>query len=1050
MSSIYYIGDFFVLRTPLFPYAKSFQFNPKDSIVDEVFMEALSLASPDLSDRCAEFSFGQAPKKDIDKLTASLYRYWSRAAYRCTPFGLFAGLSMGTFSNMTNIKLGTQGSYKKNTRLDTHFLSAFMINVVSNTEVRNKVLWYPNNTIYRVFDRIRYIKYYIEKNSRSHQISSIPFTEYVETVIQSASEGRTIDELAMALVGEEISIEEAIGFISEMISECLLISSLEPKVTGQEYHNYLISELNSLSPVSDTHLSQLKNVCSILDKIDEHGIGASKELYNQVKGTVTSWGVDFDPGKLLQCDLFKPATNCLLNQSIQYELNKTISLLNAIIPMPEGTNMIKFKEEFLKKYEAKDIPLVEALDPDIGIGYPPGGQMNSDNAPLVGDIQVRYDSPAELPKWDEKWTKYILRKIEECLLSKSKTIEITESERAALFGETETMENTLPDSAYTLCNILSPSGGELDRGNFIINHVITSGPSSASLLGRFCHLDPALTELTKKSLAQEEQLYPDAVFAEILHIPQARLGNILMRPTLREFEIPILTMSSTSNEKELRLDDLMVSIRNDQVVLRSRRLGKQVFPRLTTAHNFAMNPIPHYYFLCDLQFQNIKSTLTWDWGILNYFSFLPRVTYRKTILSKARWYVSIEDILGKGNSDAMELESKMDQYLTDIGLPKSVTLSEGDNQLLIDRENEICKKILMGELLKGKTIHLQENIFNHHNLFVQNDQGSFTNETIIPWSKKSPVKKTDFPTTSKTDFPSKIPFAPGSSWLYVKIFCGVKTADTILVDLINPTVKKLLENSTIDKFFFIRFADPDHHLRLRFHGDGDFIGNVSKSIKTSLEPFLESRLVWKIQIDTYFPELERYGNANIENSETLFFFDSVASMEIISMLEGDEGDNLRWVFAIKGVNDMLDSFKFTLEEKTEIMRRASEGFRKEFRADNIEVKKQLTEKFRGLRKQLEIGFSKDNSELEEFRPVWEIFAKRKVKIDECVQKIEELELDNKLEVGKTDLALSYVHMFLNRFLRSKQRFQEMVLYDLLFQHFNSHLARKKKKNLNSI
>jgi thiopeptide-type bacteriocin biosynthesis protein len=209
-------------------------------------------------------------------------------------------------------------------------------------------------------------------------------------------------------------------------------------------------------------------------------------------------------------------------------------------------------------------------------------------------------------------------------------------------------------------------------------------------------------------------------------------------------------------------------------------------------------------------------------------------------------------------------------------------------------------------------------------------------------------------------------------------------------------------------------------------------------------------LVWKIQIDTYFPELERYGNANIENSETLFFFDSVASMEIISMLEGDEGDNLRWVFAIKGVNDMLDSFKFTLEEKTEIMRRASEGFRKEFRADNIEVKKQLTEKFRGLRKQLEIGFSKDNSELEEFRPVWEIFAKRKVKIDECVQKIEELELDNKLEVGKTDLALSYVHMFLNRFLRSKQRFQEMVLYDLLFQHFNSHLARKKKKNLNSI
>lgn len=1047
MNLIYDIADFFVLRTPLFPYAKAVQFDPKDSIVDEVFMEALSLASPDLADRCTSLLLEKASQKDSEKLTASLYRYWSRAAYRCTPFGLFAGLSLGNFSNVTNIKLGSPQSYRKNTRLDTHFLSAFMANVVGNAEIRNRVLWYPNNTIYRVFDRMRYIKYYLDKSSRSHQISSIPFTEYVETVIHHAREGRTIHELAIKLVGDEISIEDAIGFVSEMINECLLISSLEPKVTGQEYHNCLISELNALSPVSNTQLAQLTDVCFLLGKIDEHGIGASKELYGQVRDTVTSWGVDFDPGKLLQCDLFKPSISCILNQSIQHELNRALSLLNAITPMPEGTNMMKFKEEFLKKYETREIPLVEVLDPETGIGYPAGGQMNSDNAPLVGDIQVRYDSPFELPKWDEKWAKYILRKIEQCLASKSRAMEITESERAMILGETEINENTLPDSAYTLCNILSPSCGELDRGNFIINHVLTSGPSSASLLGRFCHLDSTLTELAKKSLAQEEQLHPDALFAEILHIPQARLGNILMRPILREFEIPILTMSSAAKEKELRLDDLMVSIRNDTVVLRSRRLDKQVFPRLTTAHNFAMNPIPHYYFLCDLQFQNIKSTLTWNWGILNYFSFLPRVTYRKTILSKARWYLSIEDILGKGNSDANELSSKLDQYLKDIGLPKSVTLSEGDNQLLIDCDSEICKKILIGELLKGKTIHLQENIFNQDNLFVQNDEGAFTNEVIIPWCKKSPIKKTDYPTPSKTDNADKIAFMPGSQWLYVKIFCGVKTADSILVDLINPIVKNLLESSIIDKFFFIRFADPDHHLRLRFHGLGDFIGDVSKSVKNALEPLVESRLVWKIQIDTYFPEIERYGHANVENSESIFFFDSMASMEIISMLEGDEGDNIRWIFSVKGVNDILASFKFTLEEKTEIMRRASEGFRKEFLADTVEVKKQLTEKFRSLRKQLEIGLCKDNSEPHEYRPVWEVFAKRKIRIDEYVQKIEQLELEGKLGVGKKDLVLSYVHMFLNRFFRSKQRFQEMVLYDLLFQYFNSQLAREKNKKL---
>ncbi|MFM8913313.1 MAG: lantibiotic dehydratase C-terminal domain-containing protein [Flammeovirgaceae bacterium] len=37
-----------------------------------------------------------------------------------------------------------------------------------------------------------------------------------------------------------------------------------------------------------------------------------------------------------------------------------------------------------------------------------------------------------------------------------------------------------------------------------------------------------------------------------------------------------------------------------------------------------------------------------------------------------------------------------------------------------------------------------------------------------------------------------------------------------------------------------------------------------------------------------------------------------------------------------------------------------------------------------------------------------------------------------------------MHMFLNRFLRSKQRMQEMVIYDMLHQHYKSQLARTAK------
>ncbi|HBX51207.1 MAG: hypothetical protein A2275_06955 [Bacteroidetes bacterium RIFOXYA12_FULL_35_11] len=58
-------------------------------------------------------------------------------------------------------------------------------------------------------------------------------------------------------------------------------------------------------------------------------------------------------------------------------------------------------------------------------------------------------------------------------------------------------------------------------------------------------------------------------------------------------------------------------------------------------------------------------------------------------------------------------------------------------------------------------------------------------------------------------------FIPGSEWLYYKIYCGPKTADTIIENVFLPVSSKLFENSLIKKWFFIRYSDSDLHLRFR-------------------------------------------------------------------------------------------------------------------------------------------------------------------------------------------------------------------------------------------
>ena len=64
------------------------------------------------------------------------------------------------------------------------------------------------------------------------------------------------------------------------------------------------------------------------------------------------------------------------------------------------------------------------------------------------------------------------------------------------------------------------------------------------------------------------------MFAEIVHLPESRIGNILMRPVLRQYEIPYLCGTTLSEEFQIPLTDLLVGIEGDKVVLRSQKLNK--------------------------------------------------------------------------------------------------------------------------------------------------------------------------------------------------------------------------------------------------------------------------------------------------------------------------------------------------------------------------------------------------------------------------------------------------------------------------------------------
>ena len=99
--------DKFLLRTPLFPidYIDKLKETP-------LFEEAIYLSSPDLY----ESGFGKLKINQRQK--NALHKYWRRSCSRCTPFGLFAGCSIGKIGIENNILLVDSNNYKRQSRLE--------------------------------------------------------------------------------------------------------------------------------------------------------------------------------------------------------------------------------------------------------------------------------------------------------------------------------------------------------------------------------------------------------------------------------------------------------------------------------------------------------------------------------------------------------------------------------------------------------------------------------------------------------------------------------------------------------------------------------------------------------------------------------------------------------------------------------------------------------------------------------------------------------------------------------------------------------------------
>ena len=282
---------------------------------------------------------------------------------------------------------------------------------------------------------------------------------------------------------------------------------------------------------------------------------------------------------------------------------------------------------------------------------------------------------------------------------------------------------------------------------------------------------------------------------------------------------------------------------------------------------------------------------------------------------------------------------------------------------------------------------------------------------------------------------SKRSFILGDQWLYYKWYCGKRVADRLITELLPRVMQALKEKAEVDHWFFIRYGDPESHLRVRFHlKDIEKIGKALLIVRSELRPYLDQGFIWKVQTDTYHRELERYGTNTMESMERVFHSDSTFCVSALSLIVDD---SLLLLYGIRSIDHCLSNFGCDLATKTAFVKSNQQAFRNEFKVDAA-LSKKVNRRYQQIRRSLAEFMGEVNPAHEQ---LYGLFRKKALQMKPMAEGVLRLKDQGLLEMRLEDLLGSVIHMMINRLFRDRQRVYEWLCYDFLMRYYLGEQGR---------
>ncbi len=917
MSDLVSAPDFVLLRHPLLPLAQFeawCQSADRERYVLEQYEhpwldEALYVSSPSLHARLQELRAGQGElhehPSERRKFLASLARFLSRAAYRCTPFGLFAQVQLGHIGVPAPAGAEPAPALRRGIHLDSGVEAWLIETALRDPSWRELLTWQISNTAFQSGAHLSYVDWVYQANrQRSYRAVEVHVDEALSLVHEAAQTPTPFSALCQLLVHRlEAEAEDVRQYLHQLIDRRLLLPLLAPTAcTGCSLDLTLAQSPDHpvLAPLREIQ-RQLYGLRRAADQ-GESLVPQYQALRASIEAQIGA--EDLSRG-VLQIDTLDARPTQVDAQQVQALVSR-IELLMRHTARPAST-LQTYKRLFRERFEDREVNLAYALHPELGLAYPNRGPLVS---PLLDGLRLGPGGEA-----DSAGAPSGLLPLDRLVLSRlfgqgpaGACIALTSDDLQALPPPPPL---ALPEGGFAQLSVLPGPPGLAPQ--FELRGL--GGRNGLELIARFCHLSPELTAAAARYASEQRAEDPSCIYAEIIHHPQDRLLNILRRPSLATHELVYAGSSDKPREQQLWLSDLSIQLLGERFVLRERRSGRRVIPRLSSAHNYHARQLGAYEFLAGLQDED-GPWLGFSWpAAVQHLPRLPRVELDGLVLARARWLLDAAQIAALNQAVA---RGALGAWRQGLGLPRFVTWDQHDNHLPVDLDNPASVGLLLDDIIKLQQATLHEclalNAAEAHAAMAQHSQ-----EWVLPLCRQPlprPAAEAPDPAAAPVPWNPERSHLQGEGarhpaleeWAYLRLYTGAGYADRVLRDWVAPWLSQARSEGLLSSWFFVRYQDSFEHLRLRMKGrDRAALLELHARLLAALAQAQRQGLLWRVQGDDYVPELARYGgSAGLSISEHLFCIDSDDALSLLDLEAASDAQAEtappRWLYALASVD----------------------------------------------------------------------------------------------------------------------------------------------------